>query len=63
MVVLVARQRAIRALSRVDSRMSRAVVRAFAPFARVVVAFRVRGLCASSSSVRATSRTRSAHIS
>jgi hypothetical protein len=102
-VVLVGRQRAIRARSRVDSRMSRAVVRvvsctrsassgsrrrsstprrrsstprrvpsipvyplrvrAFAPFARVIVAFRVRGLCASSSSVRATLRTRSAHIS
>jgi hypothetical protein len=90
-VVLVARQRAIRARSRVDSR---AVVRvvsctrsassgsrrrsstprrrsstprrlssipvypplvwAFAPFARVVVAFHVRGLCASSCRVLST---------
>jgi hypothetical protein len=32
-------------------------MRAFAPFARVVVAFRVRGLCASSPSIRAMSRT------
>jgi hypothetical protein len=49
-----------------DSRLSPSTplrVRAFAPFARVVVAFHVRGLCVSSSSVRATSRTRSTHIS
>jgi hypothetical protein len=38
-------------------------VRAFAPFARVVVAVRVRGRCAPSPSIRALSRTRSAHIS
>jgi hypothetical protein len=38
-------------------------VRAFVPFARVVVAIRVRGWCAPSPSIRALSRTRSAHIS
>jgi hypothetical protein len=38
-------------------------VRAFALFARVVVAVRVRGRCAPSPSIRALSCTRSAHIS
>jgi hypothetical protein len=38
-------------------------VRAFAPFARVVVAVRVRGRCTPSPSIRALSRTRSVHIS
>jgi hypothetical protein len=38
-------------------------VRAFAPFARVVVVVRVRGRCVPSPSIRALSRKRSAHIS
>ena len=46
-----------------DTRLPPRRVRAFAPFTRVVVAFRVRGLSASSPSIRATSRTRSAHTS
>jgi hypothetical protein len=46
-----------------DTRLPPRRVRAFAPFTRVVVAIRVRGLSASSPSVRATSRTRSAHTS
>jgi hypothetical protein len=50
--------------SSLSSPMSaRSALKSRVPFACVVVAFRVRGLCGSSPSVRATSRTRSAHIS